>query len=258
MVWRRLIRIGFQQQSSYAWATVISGLVGTLYAFLYLALWQAVAPAEGAPPYSRTMLGEMVVLTQILGAVALFLPAGLGVHQSVRTGALAVELARPISFYGATISRAAGQLLHLALFRCLPIALVLGISVGLPKPASGLRLAGALLSLGFGIYCALALHFLMGLSALWTGQIRWVHWLFMSITQFLSGGWIPFEVLPTWLRPIAFYSPMASQMGHAVRLYQGIGGSEALLLPLLWAIILSALVHVMTRAALRQVEIQGG
>lgn len=258
MVWRRLIRVGFQQQSSYAWSTVISGLVGTLFAFLYLALWQAVAPAEGTPPYSRQMLSDMVVMAQILNAVAIFLPAGLGVHQLVRTGALAVELARPISFYRATMSRAAGQLLHLGLYRCLLIAFVMGIAMGLPRPASGLRLVGALISLGLGIYIALTINYLTGLSALWTGQIRWIHWLYMSITQFLSGGWIPFEVLPNWLRPIAFYSPIASQMGHALRLYQGIGGPEALLLPLAWAIILTGLARFMTGAALRQVEIQGG
>jgi ABC-2 type transport system permease protein len=258
MIWPRLIRIGFQQQSSYAWSSIISSLVGTLYAFLYIALWQSVAPAEGAPPYSRAMLGEMVILTQIVMAVALFLPTGLGVHQLVRTGALAVELARPIPFFPATISRAAGHLLHLALFRCLPIALILAATVGVPGPASGLRLVGALISLGLGIYCGLCLHYLIGLSALWSGQIRWLHWLNLSISQFLAGGWIPFEVLPAWLRPIAIYSPMAAQMGHAIRLYQGVGGIESLLLPLAWAIILTAIVHRMTRAALRRVEIQGG
>lgn len=258
MVWRRLIRIGFQQQSSYAWASVISSLVGTIYAFLYLALWQAVTPPEGAPPYTRATIGEMVVITQVLAAVALFLPAGLGVHNLVRTGAIAVELARPLSFYRATLSRSAGQLLHLALYRCLPIAIVLGLSVGLPLPASGPRLVGALLSLGLGIYSALTIYYMMGLSALWTGQIRWIHWLYMSVSQFLSGGWIPFEVLPSWLRPIAFYSPMAATMGHAIRLYQGIGGMEALLLPLGWATLLTFLARQMTRSALRQVEIQGG
>lgn len=258
MIWFRFMRVGLRQQSAYAWSTVISGMVGCIYAFLYLALWQAVAPPEGAPPYTRAMLGDMVVLAQILNAIALFLPAGLGVHQLVRTGALAVELARPISFYRATISRAAGQLIHFALYRCLPIALVLGLSVGLPKPASGLHLVGALISLSLGIYCSLALFYLMGLSALWTGQMRWIHWLHLSLTQFLSGAWIPFEVLPTWFRPIAFYSPMASQMGHGLRLYQGVGGPEALLLPLGWAVILTGLAVALTRSALRQVEIQGG
>jgi ABC-2 type transport system permease protein len=204
------------------------------------------------------MLSDLVVLSQTMMAIALFLPTGLGVQQLVRTGALAVELARPISFFKATISRASGQLLHFAVYRCLPIALVLGLSVGLPRPASGLRLVGALVSLGLGIYCSLALFYLMGLSALWTGQSRWISWLHMSITQFLSGAWIPFEVLPNWLRPIAFYSPIASQMGHALRLYQGVGGPEAILLPLGWALVLTGLVHVLTRRALRQVEIQGG
>lgn len=258
MVWRRLLRIGFQQQSTYAWATVISSLVGTIYAFLYLALWQAVTPAEGAPPYTSEMLREMVVMTQLLITVTLFLPAGLGIQNLVRTGALAVELARPISFRWATLSRSAGQLLHLALYRCLPIALVLVVSVGLPRPASGIRLVGALLGLGLGIYTALTAYYIMGLSSLWTGQIRWVHWLYASISQFLCGGWIPFEVLPSWLRPIAFYSPMAAQVGHTIRLYQGIGGIEALLLPVGWALVLGLLARQMTRSALGRVEIQGG
>lgn len=258
MLWPRLLRIGFQQQSTYAWATIISSLVGTIFAFLYLALWQAVAPPEGAPPYSRAMLGQMVTLAQVVMAVALFLPAGLGVHQLVRSGAIAIELARPLPFYWATITRSAGHLLHLALYRCLPIALLLGFTVGLPLPLSGLHLLGALLSLGLGIYCALALTYLIGLSALWTHQIRWLHWLNAALAQFLTGAWIPFEVLPDWLRPIAFYSPWASQMGHAIRLYQGIGGLEALLLPLAWALLLTSIVDRMTRAGLRQVEIQGG
>lgn len=258
MIWVRFMRVGFRQQSIYAWSTVTSGMVGCIYAFLYLALWRAVAPATGAPPYNQRMLSDMVILAQILNAIALFLPAGLGVHQLVRTGALASELARPVSFYRATISRATGGLLHSALYRCLPIALVLGLTVGLPLPASALRLGGFLISLGLGVYISLALFYLMGLSALWTGQVRWISWLHMSVTQFLSGAWIPFEVLPDWLRPIAFYSPMASQLGHAIRLYQGIGGPEAILLPLGWALILTGLVAVMTRRAVRQVEIQGG
>lgn len=258
MVWRRLVRIGFQQQSAYAWATVISSLVGTIYALLYLALWQAVTPPEGAPPYTTETLKGLVALTQILAAVALFLPAGLGIQHQVRTGALAVELARPVSFYRATLARSAGQLLHFALYRCLPIAIVLGLTIGLPLPPSGLRLVGALVTLCIGIYTALTIYYMMGLSALWTGQIRWIHWLYMSVSQFLSGGWLPFEVLPSWLRPIAFYSPIAATMGHPIRLYQGIGGVESLLLPIGWALILSLLARQMTRAALHQVEIQGG
>lgn len=253
-------RTGYRRNTAYRWAHMINNLASAIFGFIYISLWQAVAPVTPAAgdPYSRQVMVDMMVLAQTFAWVTTFLPAGLGIQNSIRTGTVALEMARPVPYFQMVLTRETGNLVYQALYRSVPLALLFLVTVGFPLPESAAGLALAVPSLLLGGYLALLMTYLVGLSALWTTEVRWAHWLYHSLIALLSGGWIPADILPGWLGRVAPYLPFAGQQYYPIRIYLGLSGAEGLLVQLGWAAVLTVLCQWLTRRAFERVVVQGG
>jgi len=190
--------------------------------------------------------------------VATFLPAGLGIQDLVRSGSIALEMTRPIPFFPMIMVREAGNVLYQAVFRALPLGVLFALSVGFPSPASFGRLLLTIPSVLLGSYTALTLVYLVGISAIWTTEIRWAHSLYYTASSLLSGGWIPADLLPGWLGKVAPYSPFASTLFHPIRIYLGLVGPWVIGLQMGWAAVLTLICLGVTRKAMARVTVQGG
>lgn len=259
MVYVQLGRSGYMRNVAYKWSHMINNLASAVFGFIYIALWQAVAPETSATdPYTRSSLTDMMVLAQSFAWITMFLPMGLGIQASIRTGAIALEMARPLPYFPMVLAREAGNLAYQGLYRSVPLALLFAVTVGWPMPGS----AGALLltipSLLLAAYIALCLVYTVGMSSLWTTEIRWSHWLYYSFTSMLSGGWVPADMLPGWLGKVVPYLPFASQVFYPMRIYLGWDGAGALLIQGFWAAALTLWCWWLTSRALQRVVVQGG
>lgn len=255
-----LARSGYIRNTIYRWSHMLNNLGSMLFGFIYISLWQAVAPEVPASgdPYSRQLMVQMMVLAQCFAWLTTFLPAGLGIQQSVRTGAIALEMARPLPFFGQVLARESGNLAYQGLYRMVPIALLFGLTIGFPAPHSATGLLWTLPSLALGAYVGLMLYYLVGITAVWTTEIRWAHWTYHTLAPLLSGGWIPADILPGWLGKLAPYLPFAAQQYYPLRLYLGLGGPGGLLIQATWAILLTLLCRGLTSRAQRRLVVQGG
>lgn len=254
-----LARTGFARNTAYNWSVMINNVASALFGFIYIALWQSVAPtSSSATPYTRATMTTMVVLAQVLAWVATFLPAGLGIQNMVRSGSIALEMARPVPFLPMILVREAGNLVYQGLFRSLPLAVLFAVTVGFPAPASFGRLLLTVPSVLLASYTALTMVYLVGISALWTTEIRWAHSLYYTLTTLLSGGWIPADLLPGWLGKVAPYSPFACTQFHPLRIYLGMVGPWVIGVQVGWAIVLTAVCLSVTRKAMSRVSVQGG
>lgn len=254
-----LARTGYMRNTQYRWSHMINNVASSIFGFIYISLWTAVAPESSAiTPYTRTTMTAFVVLAQVFAYVSAFLPAGLGIHTAVRNGDIALQMSKPVPFFALVLARETGNLAYQVLFRAIPIALVLGLAVGFPPPASLLRLILTIPSLLLGGYVGLTIVYTVGISSLWTLEIRWAHWLYWSIITLFSGGWVPSDLLPGVLGEIAPYLPFASQLFYPIRIYLGLSGAEALLVPLVWAGVMTLWCQWLTRLALQRVIVQGG
>jgi len=259
LVYLHVGRTGYMRNVAYRWSHMLNNVASAVFGFIYIALWQAVAPAASATdPYTRSTMTSMMVLAQIFAWLTTFLPHGLGIQSGIRTGAIALEMARPVPYFPMVLAREAGNLAYQALYRAAPLALVFALTVGIPRPASAAHLLLTLPSLLLGAYTGLTLVYTVGMSALWTTEIRWAHWTYYSLVTLLSGGWIPADMLPGWLGKAAPYLPFSSQLFHPVRVYLGMASPGVVLVQLAWAAAMTLWCCWLTDRALRRVVVQGG
>lgn len=239
---------------------MLNNLASALFGFIYISLWQAVAPDNPAAgdPYSREIMTQIMILAQVFAWFTTFLPAGLSIHTSVRNGAIALEMARPMPYFPQIMAREAGNIAYHAVYRALPLMLLFTFTVGFPQPHSVSGLLVTMPSLLLGTYVGLALTYTIGLSALWTSEIRWAHWTYHTLVGLMAGGWIPSDILPGWLGKVAPYLPFAAQQHWPIRIYLGLSGWEGLLVQLAWAGALTLWCLYLTRRALHRVVVQGG
>jgi ABC-2 type transport system permease protein len=254
-----LARTGYLRNLAYRWSHMVNNLASALFGFIYIFLWQAVAPPAGSGAlYNQRSMTHMLVLAQVFAWISAFLPAGLDIQTSVRTGSIALEMARPVPYFAAVMAREAGNLVYQGLYRSVPLALLFALTVGFPAPGSLMHLLLTVPSLVLAAYIALLMFYTVGLSSLWTTEIRWAHYTYHSLLILLSGGWVPADTLPGVLGQVAPYLPFAAQMFYPVRIYLGFSGMEGLLIQLCWAVALTLWCLHMTACALRRVVIQGG
>ncbi|HYG57531.1 MAG TPA: ABC-2 family transporter protein [Symbiobacteriaceae bacterium] len=259
MVYLQVGRSGYLRNVAYKWSHMLNNLTSAIFGFIYIALWQAVAPEHSATDlYTRATMTDMMVLAQTFAWVSVFLPAGLGIQNSVRSGAIALEMARPVPFFPMVVAREGGNLAYQVMYRSFPLAVVFAVTVGFPRPGSAASLLLTVPSLMLAGYIALCLVYTVGMTALWTTEVRWAQWTYYSLTTLLSGGWIPPDILPGFFGKVVPYLPFAAQISYPARIYLGWYGWPHLLVQAAWAAVATLWCQWLTRRGLQRVVVQGG
>lgn len=259
LLYAQLGRTGFMRNIAYRWSHLINVVASAVFGYIYISLWQAVAPVSApGDPYVRSTMVSMMILAQVFAWISIFIPAGLGIHNSVRTGSIALEMARPVPYFPMTLAREAGSLGYQALYRSLPLALIFALTPGFPRPGSWSSLLLAVPSVLLAGYIGLTMTYTVGISSLWTTEIRWAHWAYGSVSILFSGGWVPADMLPGVLGRVAPYLPFASLEYYPIRTYLGMSGAGGLLVQAAWAAALTLWCRWLTARALLRVVVQGG
>ena len=129
------------------------------------------------------------------------------VEETIRTGDVVSDLAKPFSYLGFWLARDLGRACYFVLFRAAPVLLLGQILFGLHWPSSvGAWLAFAL-SLLMATVISFAWRFLINVSAFWTTDARGLGGLASAAAMFLGGFVIPVRFFPDWLQSIAFALP---------------------------------------------------
>lgn len=257
MVYYLLASGAFRRHLQYRWAHMINNLASVGFGYIFIAVWMAVEPEKitAAPGgYSQEMLVQYVAFNQTLLWVAFFLPIGLGVPAAIRTGHIATEMHKPVPYFPMVLGRESGSVLYHLIFRAVPMAIVFASTTGYPAPHNPWS---ATMGVLLAAYTALCLHYLMGIAAFWTKEIRWVWWLFQASFA-INGTWLPLDLLPDGVREVAMALPFAVQMYYPATIWFGLRGWEGLLPGLVWAPILTLLCLLATSGARRRMEVQGG
>ena len=228
--------------------------------FIFLQLWKATYAETGAERLGGLTLVEMLWYLAATECMALSTPrVAWEVDQDVRTGALAVQLIRPLSYplYRLWVSlgeRAVRYAMSAVVASAVALALVGTIGVS----AAGLGVFVAALPLAF-VLDFLA-YFLIGLGAFWLEDTTGLTLIYSRVTMILGGMLLPLELFPDALQPIAHALPFALVMYGPARLFvrpdarfmaELIGKQAAAILVLAGAVFL---VH---RAAMRRLFANG-
>lgn len=257
--WLVLARKGFCQNLQYSASHIVNTFASVVFGLIYIYIWQAVTPAEGFGPYTSSVMAEYICFNQ---SIAWFTQFGMKIRHriagSVRSGQIAVELARPMGFFSYRMAFEYGAQLYNLLFRGIPVGVGLALFASPHLPKSAATWLWTLISVAAGGYISICMAYLVGISSFWTNEIRTASWMLYSLQTALGGLSMPLEVLPRPLEVAAKCSPFAHLCYFPARIYLGLSGPESIWAALAWAVVLTFVTHQVTDCARRRLEVQGG
>jgi ABC-2 type transport system permease protein len=263
--WAIAVR-SFRRYSTYRIATASGTFTNTVFGFIfcgvYLTLWE-LRPGLGGYDVSAAL--TFVWLQQgLLAPIGMFGGAGTAtgeLGERVRTGAVAVDLYRPVSLLGwwlsADLGRAAYQLVARGGVPLLVGALVFDLTF----PSSVFGLVAFLVAVLFGILISFSIRYLVALSGFWVNDSRGAEMVLLVLSLLFSGTIMPLVVFPGWLGEFARATPWAGTLQVPVDIWLGrqpggvLGGYA---FQLAWAAGLLPAGWWLTRSATRKVVVAGG
>jgi ABC-2 type transport system permease protein len=254
---------GLRRYAAYPLATFAGGIANTVFGLLRASVTTgAVAAAGGSlAGYNGTTAASYAWVTQALIApVNVFTWVDLA--DRVRTGDIAVDLARPVdvqlSYLAADLGRAAYQVLP----RGLPPLLAGAVTFGLMLPTSAWPYLAGLLSVPLAVGISFGCRFVVNLSAFWLLDIRGAMTVYVVMNNILCGLFVPVPWFPHWLGAIARATPFPSMIQVPADLITGrvtgTGAVQVLAIQLAWLIAVLVAGRLVLHRATQRLVVQGG
>lgn len=259
MVYWRIIRKSFDRNLQYRLSHLINNVASSIFGLVFIAIWAGVL--KGKPvigPYDAATMAHYIAMCQSVLWMTTFLSPGLNVQIAVRSGAVSLDLIKPVHYLWYVVSQELGRVAYNACYRSLPIYLLLGLAVGFYFPHHLATYLWTAVSLFLGVYIGLLLFFLIGISSFWTTEIRWIHYILLSLIFGFGGQMLPLDLFPGVLGKIAPYLPFSGLIYYPVMIYLELAPPSGILVQASWAAVLTMTSLVLTNLARRKLEIQGG
>ncbi len=261
--YRELAAAEFRRYSTYRLAVVAGVVTQSVFGFIRISVMFAALAASGGTllGYDQQLASTYVWLGQALIApLAIFIWTDIA--DRVRTGEIAVDLARPVDLQLGWWARDLGRAWFQLLSRGLPPLLIGAVTIGLALPSSWTAYPLGAVSLLIAVSISFTLRYLLNLVSFWSVDIRGFATLYFIVVGPLCGLFVPVHLFPDWLRTIAYATPFPSMLQVPIDVLSGYAvGADAVvavLTQLGWLVALVVLARVVTwRGALRLV-VQGG
>jgi ABC-2 type transport system permease protein len=255
----------FRRYATYTAATLAgiftNSVFGVIISFTYIAVWEQ-SPRAGGYDVSDA-------LTYAWLAQALIMTVGIWgtgvtdeVAERIRTGDVAVDLYRPVSFLGWWLASDLGRAGYHLLTRGLAPTIIGFLLFDLRPPAGPVAFLAFLGSVLVGVVVCFAIRMLVALSAFWLLDAGGLRAMMVLAGAFLSGLTVPLVLFPGVLRDIVMALPWAAfiQVPADIWLGQRSGGAIASGLAFQggWAAALLLVCAGVRHRAGRKLVVQGG
>ena len=253
---------GFRRWSTYRQAALAGVFVNTVFGVIKLSILLGVADSAGGvvAGYDAATLSTYTWVAQAMIAVVMIF-GWTELADRVRTGDVAVDLARPVDLQLAWLAGDLGRAGWALISRgVLPVAfgaVVYGIY--LPFQATAALFP---LSVLLAVVVSFACRFILNLCAFWLIEIRGLVMLYVLTSGLLAGHLIPVQMFPGWLRQIAYATPFPALVQTPIDLITGQAtGVRAVGLvaaQVAWAVGMLLAGRVVLARATRKLVVQGG
>lgn len=220
-------------------------------------LWRSAAHGHGGSIAGYTTVQLTWYLYVAEAAVTPLNPRQIELTgDDIASGAVAVELLRPVSVVGLRIATELGRALpRLAAFAVVGAALA-WLTGGAPPSAVALLLAVP--SLLLAVLANLAAQHAVAAAAFWIRDARSAWFLYQKLVFLLGAMLIPIEALPDWLALPAKVLPFSAMAYAPARLAAGHVEPLLLVTQLGWVVVLLGAAAAAFRAGERRLQVVGG
>ena len=255
----------FRRYATYTAATLAgiftNSVFGVIIAFVYIAVWKQNHHAGGydvKDAVTYAWLAQAMIMT-----VAIF-PGGStdDVADRIRTGDVAIDLYRPVSFLGWWLATDLGRALYHLLSRGVAPTVIGGLLFHLRYPAGPWVAAEFFVSVTLAVVVSFGIRMLAATSAFWLLDQTGVANLTMLFGIFFSGLAVPLVLFPGWTRDVVMLLPWSAFIQVPVDIWlgqrKGVDALGGLALQAAWAAVLLLIAAGVLRLAKRKVVVQGG
>ncbi|HZO68020.1 MAG TPA: ABC-2 family transporter protein [Kribbellaceae bacterium] len=263
-VYWAIARRSFRRYSTYRIATASGVFTNTIFGFIFCGVFLTLWSAEpGLGGYQAADALTFVWIQQgLLMPIGLFGAATTSeLGERVRSGAVAVDLYRPVSLIGwwlsADLGRAGFQLIARG-----GVPLLVGtLAFDLRFPSGAAQWIAVAAALLLALLVSFGIRYLVALTGFWIVDARGVEYAAIVLSLFFSGMILPLVVFPGALGEVARATPWAATLQVPADVWLGRtahGAGLALAFQLAWMAALLTAGALLTRLATRKVVIQGG
>jgi ABC-2 type transport system permease protein len=258
-----LVAAGFRRWSTYRAATAAGALTNSVFGAIKASVLMGTVSASGASVagYDPLQAATYAWVTQaLLAPVSIW--ADTEVAQRVRTGDIAVDLARPIDPQLAAWASDLGRAAYMFLPRGVPPLALGALVTGLSLPTDPLAYLLGILAVVGAVSVSFAARWIVNLTAFWLTEIRGVLLLYSVSATVLTGLAFPVTWFPDTLRGIAYATPFPSMLQTPVAILTGsLTGTAALqafAAQVLWLLVLLVVGRFLLFLGARRLVVQGG
>jgi ABC-2 type transport system permease protein len=255
----RLVRAGFDRHASYGAASLAGMFTNVVFGMLRVGVLLAVLGGSGTVAgYDTATTVTYVWLGQgLLAVVSLWTDGELA--ERVRTGDIALDLARPWNLQAALAATDLGRAAHAMLVRFVPPVVLGALLFPFRWPHSPLTWLAFAASVLLAVLVCGQIKFLLELTAFWLLDSRGVRALWAATSGVLCGLVVPLAYFPDWARRALADTPCPSVLQTPIDVFTERGNPAALLgVQLFWAVLLAAAGRAVLARATRRLVVQGG
>ena len=251
-----------QRAIAYRMTTFNNVLAGLVWVGVLYYLWQTVFaanPQVGGFDWDR-MRTYILVSYAVNTLLSFYTEARI--TNAIRTGAVAIELVRPIDFLTAQLAEALGAAVIEGLLGSV-VAVLLGLLLlHVAPPVSLVATVFFVVSVGLGFLVKFLIGYLTALLCFWTINGLGLLWARSAVTNVFSGAMIPLALFPDTLKQVALALPFQAIINTPLAIYlgdvQGAALAEALAVQIGWIVALWLLARGVWAPCVRSLRIQGG
>jgi ABC-2 type transport system permease protein len=258
-----LVGAGFSRYTTYRAAMFGGAFTNAVFGLLRASILTAAVASRGGPVggYDAGAAVTFAWISQsLIAVVEVFTWNEIALR--VRSGDIAVDLARPVDLQLAAAAADLGRAAAVLLPRALPVLAAGALVTGLALPARpGPYLLG-MISVLLATLLSFACRFAVNIAAFWLVEIRGVLAFYVVVSTMLCGLVLPVTWFPGWLRAVAAATPFPSlvQTPADVLLGRltGTAALGALAVQLGWLAVMGVVGRLVLRAGRRRLVVQGG
>lgn len=252
----------FRRWTAYRAAT-FSGIVtnfffGCIRSFIFIALYQSTAEVGG---YDLRDAITFVWLGQGM-LMVLYLWNWWEVAETITTGSVITDLARPFDYSTYWLARDVGRAVYHFLFRGMTTFAIGALFFRVSLPGAAAQWALFLFSVALAALTSFAFRFIVNVSAFWLLDVRGVGGAAAIAVTLFSGFEVPLVYFPGWLRAVSDALPFRGMMQTPADIFLGhLSGADAraaLGFQIVWVAALMLAGRALVAAATRKVVVQGG
>jgi len=184
------------------------------------------------------------------------------VNARIRSGNVLFDIARPMHYSNLLFFQTVGKSLARFFTSSLPLFIFICLTMKTALPTSVLIWSAFLISLILSFFIAFLIDFIASLSGFWITEIGGIRFLKWSMTDVLSGAYIPLWIFPPAFKKVVLILPFRAI--HYTPLSILVGKIDVHQIPsefgfqLIWIAILFSLSSLFYASVVKKLAVQGG